>query len=96
MRDKLKVEKNGSSYDLKQSMDDLHNSSFVRNEVGCHYSETGALLSDDDVRDFGAKAIDFANLILCDNCGAFPNKNKSGSYWECRCGGLKLYPLKRP
>lgn len=96
MRDKLKVEKNGLSYELKQSMDDLHNSTFVRNEVGCHYSETGALLSDDDVKDFGAKAINFANLILCDNCGAFPNKNKSGSYWECRCGGLKLYPLKRP
>jgi predicted ATPase len=96
MRDKLKVEKNGTSHDLKKSMNDLHNSSFVRNEVGCHYSETGALLSDDDVRDFGTKAIDFANLILCDNCGAFPNKNKSGSYWECRCGGLRLYPLNRP
>ncbi len=96
MRDKLKVDKNGTSYDLKQSMDDLHNSSFVRNEVGCHYSEKGSLLSDDDVRDFGTKTVDFSNIILCDNCGAFPNKNKSGSYWECRCGGLKLYPLNRP
>ncbi|MFH1714589.1 MAG: AAA family ATPase [Elusimicrobiota bacterium] len=96
MRDKLKVEKNGSTYDLKQIVNDLHNSAFVRNEVGCHYSETGALLSDDDVRDFGSKAIDFANLILCDNCGAFPNKKRSGSYWECQCGELKLYPLCKP
>jgi predicted ATPase len=96
MRNKLKVEKNGSSSDLKQNMDDLHNSSFVRNEVGCHYSKTGSLLSDDDVRDFGIKVIDLANLVLCDDCGAFPNKNKSGSYWECRCGELKLYPLKLP
>ena len=95
MKDKLKVEKNGLPYDLKQSMDDLHNSSFVRNKVGCHYSETGSLLSDDEVRNFGMKTIVFANLILCDSCGAFPNKNKSGSYWECNCGKLKLYPLTR-
>jgi len=96
MRDKLKVIKNSSSYDLKKNMDDLQNSTFVRNEVGCHYSKTGSLLSDNDVRDFGTKVIDLANLILCDNCGSFPNKNKSGSHWECHCGELKLYPLKLP
>lgn len=81
---------------LQKILDDIQNTTFVRNEVGCHYSETGALLADEDVRDFGNKVVNFSELLLCEYCGSFPNKNKSGTYWECNCNKLKLYPLARP
>jgi hypothetical protein len=97
MRKIIVVSKNlGDTVALQNILDDIQNTTFVRNEVGCHYSETGALLADADVRDFGNKIVDFAELLLCEFCGSFPNKNKSGTYWECYCGKLKLYPLARP
>jgi len=83
---------------LQPYLDNLQNTVFVRNDVGCHYdySGSGVLLSDSDVREFGGQVVAFADMLLCDSCGAFPNKNKSGSYWECNCGSLKLQPLQRP
>jgi len=81
---------------LQGSLDNLHGTLFVRNDVGCHYTETGALLGDGDVRDFGNQVIGLADMLLCDSCGAFPNKNRTGSCWECGCGNLKLNPLQRP
>lgn len=81
---------------LQQTLDNIQNTIFIRNEVGCHYSEVGALLVDDEVRDFGNQVVIFADLLLCNTCGAFPNKNKTGSYWECCCGNLKLNPLQKP
>jgi len=97
MKKILKVTKNFEApVELLQKLTDLHNSVFIRNEVGSHYSETGALLSDDQVREFGNLVVGFAELMLCNSCGAFPNKNKSGSYWECRCGQMKLDPLAYP
>ncbi|MCA9406295.1 MAG: hypothetical protein KC684_07155 [Candidatus Omnitrophica bacterium] len=97
MRKLLKITKGVTApVQLQQNLTDLHNSVFIRNEVGGHYNETGALLSDDQVKDFGSLVVSFAELMLCDTCGAFPNKNKSGSYWECGCGQMKLEPLVRP
>lgn len=81
---------------LKAYLDKLQNSAFIRNEVGGHLSDTGTLLSDQDVKDFTQMVIDFAEFLLCDSCGAFPNKSKSGQYWECGCAKLRLYPFQRP
>lgn len=81
---------------LQNFLDDTQNTVFIRNEVGCHNSDSGSLLADTDVKDFGNKVVNFAELLLCESCGAFPNRNKSGSYWECYCGDLKLNPLTRP
>lgn len=96
MRKLLNVIKSASSpVNLQSNLDGLQNTIFVRNDVGCHYSEAGSLLSDVDVQNFGNQVITFADLLLCDSCGAFPNKNRTGSYWECKCGTLKLNPLQR-
>jgi recombinational DNA repair ATPase RecF len=89
------VKGTNASVSLQEALDSLHGALFVRNDVGCHYTETGALLGDGDVRDFGNQVINLADMLLCDSCGAFPNKNRTGSYWECGCGNLKLNPLQR-
>lgn len=94
----LKVEKNSNTYELKEMINELNNFLVIRNKVGCHASELGKLFSDDEVKEFGEKTVEFSMLLICDNCGSFPNKNKSGSYWECQCQcqSLKLYPLQCP
>lgn len=69
---------------------------WVRNQVGCHFSVGGMTISDHDVEEFGRRVVDFTSIIVCETCGEYPNRNKSGSYWECKCGSTRLYPLVTP
>jgi len=69
---------------------------WVRNKVGCHFSVAGMTISDSDVVEFGRRVIDFSSSVVCESCGEYPNYNKSGSYWECRCSSTKLFPLLSP
>lgn len=72
--------------------------SWIRNQVGAHFNPDAAGISDNMVRAFGANVLAFADAILCEHCHQLPNKNKSGSYWECGagCGRIRLYPLAAP
>lgn len=85
-----------SSTDLKPLIQDATQWAWVRNEVGCHFSISGQEVPDADVRLFAKKTIELAERLLCGGCGEFPARNKSGSYWECRCGVRRLYPLAAP
>ncbi|MDD5016386.1 MAG: hypothetical protein PHW73_15060, partial [Atribacterota bacterium] len=97
IRSLLKVKKDSAiEIGLKEKMDELQNSAYIRNEVGGHLNSDGAMLPDTDVKDFTSMVIDLADCLLCDFCGAFPNKSNSGQYWECSCGKLKLFPFQRP
>jgi hypothetical protein len=69
---------------------------WVRNEVGCHFSLAGQGVPDSDVRAFAERSLNLAEAIFCDACGELPARNKSGSYWQCTCGLRRLYPLIPP
>src|SRR5258708_5408524 len=82
--------------DLKPIIDKLKALKAIRNQVGAHYNFDGSLVSDSDIEDFGNTTVDFAELLICPECGALPDRNKSGSYWETKTGSIKLYPLIEP
>lgn len=71
---------------------------WIRNQVGAHFSPDAAGISDNMVRAFGESVLVFADTILCEYCHQIPKKNKSGSFWECGagCGKKRLYPLAAP
>jgi hypothetical protein len=68
---------------------------WVRNQVGCHFSATGNS-SDADVEAFARAVTDLASAMVCDGCGELPRRNRTGSHWECSCGKTILHPLAPP
>ena len=86
------------SYDipLVTVIDKLKQLKAVRNQVGAHFNFDGQLVSDDDVIEFGTATVEFAELLICAETGALPDKDSSGSYWETKSGSIKLYPLVDP
>jgi hypothetical protein len=71
---------------------------WIRNQVGAHFNPNAAGISDNTIKTFGENVLAFADALLCKHCHQLPNKNKSGSYWECGmgCGKIRLYPLVTP
>jgi hypothetical protein len=67
-------------------------SSFVRNQVGCHYNLSGMEISDKEVEEFGDDVLSLAIGITCQNCGTLPGRNR-GTHFGCPCGLTKLMPL---
>lgn len=67
-------------------------SSFVRNQVGCHYNLSGMEISDEEVEEFGDDVLSLAIGITCQNCGTLPGRNR-GTHFGCPCGLTKLMPL---
>lgn len=97
LKDNLSVElSSGTIIQLAPLINKIADTAFIRNLVGCHYNEVGAQLSDDEVMHFGNAVVNLSSSITCSNCGALPDNDKSGSYWSCSCGGIKLHPLKTP
>jgi len=71
---------------------EIKNSSFVRNQVGCHYNLSGMDISDEEVEQFGNNVLSLATAITCQNCGSIPGR-KRGTHFGCICGLTKLMPL---
>lgn len=69
---------------------------WIRNQVGCHFNLSGMDVSDPDVKIFGKRTIALAETLICPKCGEIPGRNKSGSYWECKCKMTQLHPLQEP
>jgi len=70
----------------------IKDSSFVRNQVGCHYNISGMEISDEEVKGFGDDVLSLAIGITCQNCGTLPGRNR-GTHFGCPCGLTKLSPL---
>lgn len=81
---------------LRDKITELKQLNAVRNQVGAHYNFDGALVSDDDVLEFGRKTIEFAELLICPENGNLPTDGGSGSYWKTKKGTIKLYPYATP
>lgn len=82
--------------ELKDVLEKIKELAIVRNWVGAHFNYDGSLVSDKDVEDFGKLTLELADLLTCPENGQFPDKDKSGSYWETKAGSIRLHPLKEP
>lgn len=69
---------------------------WVRNRAGAHFHSLASDIPDGQIKDFGTTVLDLAEVIVCQKCECFPAKDKSGSYWQCECGDVKLYPHAAP
>lgn len=69
---------------------------WVRNTVGCHFTTLGSEVSDAEVRTFCTEVLGLADNLICPCCQKLPTRRPSGSYWQCSCGELELYPLIYP
>lgn len=85
-----------SEIEIKPLIENLENMTFIRNQVGSHWNLDGSLLSDANVKDFAEKTIALCEALTCFECGNLPNRDKSGSYWQCQCGKKHLLPLRMP
>jgi energy-coupling factor transporter ATP-binding protein EcfA2 len=70
--------------------------SWVRNAVGCHFTTLGREISDVEIKTFCTEVLVLADNLICQNCQRLPTRRPSGSYWQCSCGDLELYPLIYP
>jgi hypothetical protein len=78
-------------------LDAVAGHTWIRNQVGCHWSSAGFDASEADVLEFAEKTVALADAVICPKCGMLPLKNKTGSYWQCGCAdgeGLRLSPLE--
>jgi recombinational DNA repair ATPase RecF len=69
---------------------------WVRNAVGCHFTALDSQIPDVEVAQFASAVLVLANSIICQGCKSMPDKDKTGSNWQCRCGSVALWPLARP
>lgn len=82
--------------DLKEIFEKIKELAVVRNWVGAHYNYDGSLVSDKDVETFGQITLELAELLTCPDSGQFPDRDRSGSYWETKAGSIRLHPLREP
>jgi hypothetical protein len=81
---------------LKPLLDSAMGQHWVRNTVGSHFSSLGSEVTDSEVRQFCDDVLRLAALLICSCCGGLPTRKPSGSYWQCHCSELELYPLIYP
>jgi energy-coupling factor transporter ATP-binding protein EcfA2 len=92
----LRVKRGGDGVALEDMLAQIDASAFIRNQVGAHYSSAASKIPDQDVLDFAALAVRFAESLVCPRCGQTPTRNKSGVDFECQCGHTHLEPLMAP
>jgi len=83
-------------FEIKPILERLKQLSAVRNQVGAHFNFDGSLVSDKDVTEFANLILEFAGIITCPETGMFPDRDKSGSYFETKSGIVRFYPLREP
>ena len=81
---------------LKPILETATASQWIRNSVGCHFNPLGGEVSDGEVKDFCQNVLTLASHLICASCETLPTRRPSGSYWQCKCGELELYPLIYP
>jgi recombinational DNA repair ATPase RecF len=97
----LRVEMSGAagtkqSIELKPLIGAATSAQWVRNAVGCHFTALDSQIPDVEVSRFASAVLALADSIICQGCKSMPDKDKTGSNWQCRCGSVALWPLARP
>lgn len=81
---------------LKPLLDSMKKLTAIRNQVGAHFNFEGSMVSDNDVMEFGRLVYAFTENLVCPEKGNFPEKDRSGSYYETSSGSIRLFPLSEP
>ncbi|HWD40106.1 MAG TPA: AAA family ATPase, partial [Fimbriimonas sp.] len=83
---------------LKSLIDAATQYAWVRNSVGCHFSVSGANVTDAEVLGFAKAVVALADALVCGKCRTLPTRRPSGTDWQCQCAkdGLHLEPLVAP
>ena len=81
---------------LKAFLEAATASQWIRNSVGCHFTALSSEVCDSEVSDFCQSVLTLTSHLICGKCETLPTRRPSGSYWECKCGELELYPLIYP
>ena len=84
------------SVELKPLIGAATSAQWVRNAVGCHFTALDSQIPDVEVSQFASAVLALADSIICQGCKSMPDKDKTGSNWQCRCGSVALWPLARP
>lgn len=84
------------SIDLKPLIGAATSAQWVRNAVGCHFTGLDSQIPDVEVSQFASSVLALADSIICQGCKSMPDKDKTGSNWQCRCGLVALWPYARP
>ena len=84
------------SVELKPLISAATSALWVRNAVGCHFTALDSQIPDVEVSQFASAVLALADAIICQGCKSMPDKDKTGSNWQCRCGSVALWPLARP
>lgn len=98
----LKVIKKGTNGNssleimLKPLIDNATALPWVRNRAGCHFHVLTSEITDSEIKEFGSKVVELSEAVICQKCQCFPVHRPSGSFWQCECGRLELYPLIHP
>ncbi len=92
----LQVKRDGAVTPLDDMLTRIDASAWVRNQVGAHYSGGGSKIPDQDVLEFAALGVRFAESLVCPKCGQIPTRARSGVDFECHCGHTRLEPLTMP
>ena len=82
--------------DMQPILDGLMEKTWIRNAEGCHYRSVPSEVPDTEVKWFAEEVVKLSKQLICKDCKSFPMKRPSGSYWQCACGKVELYPLVEP
>ena len=69
---------------LEERHTELMESTYVRNQVGAHYSFHGMEMSDVEVAHFATLTSKFVNSLICSECGQIPSKPAPMGH-KCSC-----------
>ncbi|HKQ72919.1 MAG TPA: AAA family ATPase [Blastocatellia bacterium] len=66
---------------------------WIRDQVGAHFSLRGAEVSDADVKMFAQSVAKLATTLACPRCGGLAQKPK-GTHFACGCARTMMMPLE--
>ncbi|MGH9769793.1 MAG: AAA family ATPase, partial [Blastocatellia bacterium] len=66
---------------------------WIRDQVGAHFSLRGADVADADVRVFAQNVAKLATTLACPRCGGLAQKPK-GTHFACGCSKTQMLPLE--
>ena len=84
-----------SVIELKPILDEISKIAQARNVIGAHFNELSFNLYPEDGIRLAKLVEQFADALICPDYG-WPNKDKSGSYWNNGGDTRRLHPLKKP
>lgn len=82
--------------EIKPLLDALGSMTWIRNQVGCHFSIGGMDVADSQVIEFAKAVLALGDALVCSGCGELPRSDKSGVDRKCRCDVTRLAPLAAP